>query len=89
MDQIDLYILFEDVLKSMRKVEIEGPSPEYDIAAITLAMAFLERVAKEVVEEHNGTLSFSPAFGQGSPQEEVWNLQLHMTIEARTKKADS
>ncbi len=89
MDHIDLYDLFEDVLKSMRTVEIEGPSPEYDIATITLAMALLRRVAKEVVEDHNGILSFTTAFGEGSSQDEEWNIQLNMKLEARFKKAES
>jgi hypothetical protein len=87
MDEIELYVLFKDVLDAMRVVNIEGMSSETDKAALMQSWALLERVAKKVVEDHNGALPFTAAYGASGPKGEGWNIQLNMTIEARTKES--
>jgi len=78
MDVIDQYILCEEVLKSMRVVNIEGMSPELDKAAFMLAWAYLAQVAKEIRAEHSGEWSFTAAAGESGNAGEKWNLQVHV-----------
>jgi hypothetical protein len=82
MDDIDLYIMLRDVLNALRVVNIEGRSPEMDKPTLMYAWAFLERVAKEVSNDNDGSLSLTANFGS-----EEWDLTLRVTLETQVKDA--